>query len=82
MTEAPSQGTSSLAIDLELVHVGFEEDEGPEVSLLSRSHQTKGPVVVMTEISVGEVIERQTTSGDFLSAPVSIKVVSSSSLQC
>ena len=57
MTEVPSQGTS-LAIDPELVRACSEENECPEVPLLSRSRQTKGPTVVITKVSLGEVIER------------------------
>ena len=59
MTEVHSQETSSLTIDPKLVHVGSEKDEGPEVPLLSQSHETKGPAVVMTEVSMGEVTERK-----------------------
>jgi len=50
MTEIPSQGTSFLATDRELVHAGSEEDEGPNVPLLPRSRRTKGPAVVITEV--------------------------------
>ena len=70
-----------MAIDPELVHAGSEEDEDPEVLLLSRSHRTKGHAVVMTETLSGEVTERQTTGGDSLSALVPTKAVPSSSLQ-
>jgi len=79
VTKVPFKKTSSLALDPELVHEGFEEDEFPVVPLLSRSCQTKGPAVVMTEALLGEVTERQTTGGDSSSAPVPTKVVPSSS---
>ena len=58
MTEVPSQGTSSLTIDPELVYTDSEGDEGLEVPLLLRSGQTKGPLVVMTEVSPWEVTEK------------------------
>ena len=35
VTEVPSQETSSLVINSELVHAGSKEDKGPEVPLLS-----------------------------------------------
>ena len=83
MTEVPFQGTSSLAIDPELVHADSEGDEGSEVPQLSRSRETKGPAVVMTGASLGEVSERRTTGGDpcepqcllklFRQAPFSVK---------
>ena len=75
MTEVPSQGTPLLAIDPELVHASYEEDEGPEVPLLPQSHRTKGPVVVTTEVSPVEVTERQTTGSDSSSGPVPTEVV-------
>ena len=81
MIEVSSNGTSSLTIDPELVHAGSEEDEDPEVPLLSRSRRTKGPAVVMTEALPGKITERQTTRGDSSSAPVPTKVVPSSSFQ-
>jgi len=79
VNEVPSQKTSLLAIDPELIHAGSKENEGPEVPLLLQSRRTKGPAVVMTEISPGKVKKRQTTGGDSSFAPVPIKFVSSSS---
>ena len=81
VTEVPSQGTSLLAIDPELVHADSEGDEGPEVPLLPRIRRTKGHTVIMIEISQGEVTERQTTDSNSLLAPVPVKAVSSSAFQ-
>ena len=55
MIEVPSRGTSLLAIDAEPIHAGFEEDEGSEAPLLSRSHQTKSSAVIMMEALLVEV---------------------------
>ena len=79
MAEVPSKGTSSLDVDPEPVHVSSKGDEGSKVPLLSRSHRTKGPTVVMAEALPGEVTKRQTTRGDSLSASVPTKTVASSS---
>jgi len=79
VAEVPSKGTSSLDVDPEPVHVSSKGDEGSEVPLLSRSHRTKGPTVVMAEALPGEVTKRQTTRGDSLSTSVPTKTVPLSS---
>jgi len=71
-----SEGTSSLAIDPEPVHEGSKEDEDSEIPLLSRSHRTKGPAVISTEVLPVELTGRQTSGGEPVS--VSTEVVPSS----
>ena len=41
MTEFPSKGNSSLAINLELVHIGSEEDEGSEILYFRKAVEQK-----------------------------------------
>ena len=79
MIEVPSRGTSSLAIDREPVNAGFDENEDSEVPLLSRSHRTKGPAVIMMEARLTEVTRKQTSREGPVS--VSTEVVPSSSFQ-
>ena len=81
MAEVPSKGISTSIVNLEPIHAGSEEDEDFEIPRHPRSHRTKGPAVVTVEKLLKEVIERQTTGDESVSAPMPAKIASSGSLQ-
>ena len=81
MAEAPSKGISTLGVDPQPIHAGFKEDEDSEIPLHPKSSWTKGPAVVTVKELSEKVIERQTTGGDSMPAPVPAKIALLGSLQ-